>query len=68
MSITHQLGTRELTINQQLTPPIDGLFKDLGTFAFQSKQEYVITISNRETDGYVVVDAIQVVPLESSPE
>ena len=68
VSITHPLGTRELTINQQLTPPIDGLFKDLGTFAFQSKQEYVITISNRETDGYVVVDAIQVVPLESSPE
>jgi len=36
----------------------------LGRFEFAQGQEYSVTISNEDTDGYVIVDAIQIVPVE----
>ena len=40
----------------------DGLFLPLGVFEFRAGRPAVVTVSNHDTDGYVVVDAVQWVP------
>ena len=53
-------GEKTMQINQQTRPPIDGLFRSLGTFEMDGKS--TILVGNAGTDGYVVVDAIQLIP------
>ena len=62
--IEHAGGEASVQVNQQKTPEIDKLFHCLGSYEFAAGKEYGVTISNADTDGYVVVDAIQVVPVE----
>lgn len=49
-------------INQQLTPPIDELFISVGTILVD--KEVVVTISNRDAKGHVIIDAVQLVPIK----
>ena len=53
-------GAKTVRINQRKRPPIDGMFRSLGTFALDAKSAVVVT--NAGTDGYVVVDALQLIP------
>lgn len=53
-------GERTIRINQREKPQDDG-FQSLGPYRFE--KEAVITISNAETDGHVIVDAVQLLPL-----
>ena len=53
--------TRTVRINQKLRPKYMG-FHSLGLFRFESNQPGSVTISNTGTDGYVIVDAVQVIP------
>lgn len=55
-------GTTTIHVNQRLQPPIDGLFFSLGAFAWDAESR--IMVSNAGTDGYVVVDAVQLIPLD----
>jgi hypothetical protein len=57
-------GAQTVRINQRVEPPIDGLFLSLGTFPFDAGSAVRVEISNDETDGYVVVDAVQFLPVE----
>lgn len=50
-----------LEVNQRSAPPIDGLFVSLGAFQFKAGEPVRIEISNAGADGYVVVDAVQLV-------
>ncbi len=59
VKITHANGTATSTINQQLPPPIDGLFVSLGKFEFTTDQPAVVELTNTGTDGYVIADAVQ---------
>ncbi len=59
VTVKHSGGVKKITVNQRTTPPIDGLFLSLGTFAFDKSSPGIVTISNEDTDGYVVVDAVQ---------
>ena len=52
-------GAKTIRVNQRLTPPIDGLFLSLGTFELGAGDAARIVISNTGTDGYVIVDAVQ---------
>ncbi len=52
-------GTRTVTVNQRQAPPL-GAFVDLGVFRFITDQQAVIVVSNAETDGHVIVDAVQI--------
>jgi hypothetical protein len=54
-------GPRTVRINQRKTPPIDGLFLSLGMNHFDAGPAR-IEIGNPDTDGYVVVDALQLIP------
>ena len=54
-------GSKTIRINQRIQPPIDGLFLSLGRFEF-APETAAVEIGNDQTDGYVVVDAVQFIP------
>ena len=51
-------GTKTVTVNQKTPPPIDDLTVSLGEFDFAAEGAAVV-ISNKDADGYVVIDAVQ---------
>lgn len=55
-------GSKMLTVNQKQPPAIDRLFVSLGTFRFDAGARATVEISNTNTDGHVIVDAVQLVP------
>ncbi len=57
VTVVHANGTTISTVNQQQTPAIDGLFTSIGSYEFG--QSGVVQIGTSDTDGYVVVDAVQ---------
>jgi len=57
--IEHQDGRDTVFINQSQKPPLDGLFVSLGTYRFEANNRSSVTIANKDTDGHVIVDAIQ---------
>ena len=63
VEVQHAGGSQTFTVNQRLLPPEDGLFLPLGVFEFQPGTPAVVTVSNRDADGYVVVDAVQWMPV-----
>ena len=61
VSIEHAEGTQTVLVNQRKAPPIDQLFVSLGVFSFTADKPAVITISNKDTDGIVGADAVQLI-------
>jgi hypothetical protein len=64
VEVHHAAGTKMLDINQQTTPPIDGIWHSLGVYQFATDKPALATISNEAADGYVVIDAVQFLPSE----
>lgn len=64
VTIEHKGGQTTVKINQKQRPAVDGLFSSLGTFEFDGSAR--ITISNEDTNGYVLIDAVQLIPSEST--
>lgn len=60
VTITHANGEQEMTVNQRQKPPIDGVFQSLGEYRFTDSGR--VTIGTGDTDGYVIIDAVQFVP------
>ena len=57
--VQHRDGTAKVVINQRIRPDIDGLLKSLGSFEFEAKGDYEITISTEGSqDGVVIADAV----------
>jgi hypothetical protein len=52
-------------VNQKKEPPIEGTWISLGTFEGVTSQPMVVTVSNADTDGHVIADAIQLLPVDS---
>lgn len=55
-------GPHQMFVNQRPssdTPP----WTSLGTFTFNADEDAVVTIRNDDTDGYVIADAIEFVPV-----
>ncbi|MHB8901571.1 MAG: FAD-dependent oxidoreductase [Thermoguttaceae bacterium] len=61
-----RFGERETTVrvNQRETPKIDRLFHPLGRFELTDEEACSVVISNEGTAGHVMVDAVQVVPVD----
>jgi hypothetical protein len=57
ITIQHADGTATTTLNERAPPEIDKSFHSLGKFKFSDHA--TITISNTNTDGYVIIDAVQ---------
>ena len=68
VTIHHQDGVKSLRINQALDPPIEGVFVSLGTYRFEANNLSSVVITNEDTDGVVIVDAIQFLPMENEAE
>jgi hypothetical protein len=64
VEIEHATGKSTVTVNQREAPTIGGNFISLGTFAFNADHA-VVTVSNKGSDGYVVIDAVQWLPAEA---
>jgi hypothetical protein len=63
VTILHAEGEATVQINQRQTPPIHGHFVKLGQFHFEQGNQGYVLVSTTNTDGHVVVDAVQFLPL-----
>ncbi len=57
VTIGHIGGESVVKVDEREAPQIDGLFEYLGSYEFAD--EAVVTISNKDVDGYVVIDGVQ---------
>ncbi|MCH5375430.1 MAG: FAD-dependent oxidoreductase [Planctomycetes bacterium] len=55
-------GEKTLTVNQRVDPYLFGVPRALGEFSFVVGEPAVVIVSNDHADGYVVIDAVQIVP------
>jgi hypothetical protein len=62
--IAHSGGTTEKKIDQKKKPPIDGLWISLGAFEFEKGKAGSVTVTNDGADGFVIIDAVQWVPVK----
>ena len=60
--VRHSGGEKTILVNQKKVPPIDKLFVSLGEFDFSADTPATVSISNKSTDGYVIIDAVQWLP------
>jgi len=59
VEVQHANGRQTVVVNQQQSPPIDGLFVSLGVFEFAADQPAAVIVSNRDADGHVIIDGVQ---------
>jgi hypothetical protein len=57
-------GMKTVTVDERKAPPIDGSFVSLGTYEFTADKPAAVVVVNKDTDGYVVVDAVQWLPVK----
>lgn len=70
--IRHAEGETRLTIDQSITPTIDGLWFPLGRFTFESNRDDLesgpvvgeVSLSNHDAGGWVIADAVQFVAVD----
>lgn len=56
-------GSKTIRVNERLKPRIAGAFVSLGAFTFSASKPAVVLVKNDNTGGYVVIDAVQLIPL-----
>ncbi len=59
VEVHHAKGQESVVVNQQQTPPIDGLFISLGVFDFAADKCAAVVVCNRGADGHVIIDGVQ---------
>jgi hypothetical protein len=64
VTIRHADGTTSRTVNQKSKPDAADGFMRVGTYRFTADAESYVEISNAETDGHVIVDAVQLLPVQ----
>ncbi len=57
-------GETTVKVDQRKTPPLDGAFVSLGVFRFEAGAEAVVIVTTGKTNGYVIADAVQIVPVD----
>jgi len=67
VTILHADGENVVVVNQR-EAPVSGSFHSLGKFRFEKEGQGYVLVSNEGTDGFVVVDALQVVPADDAKE
>jgi hypothetical protein len=64
ITVEHAGGSTEVKVNQKQSPAIEKMFTSLGQFELSPEKPLVVSVSNANTDGHVIVDAIWVVPVK----
>jgi mono/diheme cytochrome c family protein len=55
--------SKTIRVNQRAKPPLDGIWFSLGDYPFEKDGQAYVLVSNEGTDGHVIVDAIQFLPV-----
>lgn len=63
VEVQHRDGKTIRTINQKKIPPLDDIFISLGEYEFTPNQPAVVQVTNQDADGYVIIDAVQWLPV-----
>ncbi|MEM7697780.1 MAG: FAD-dependent oxidoreductase [Verrucomicrobiota bacterium] len=63
ISVTHSEGDSIVLLDQRAKPET-APFWTIGTFTFDAEEEAVVKISNKDTDGHVIIDAVQWLPVK----
>lgn len=63
VTVHHAGGETTVTVDEKKAPPVEGGFISLGTFEIAAGTTAAVVISNKGTDGYVVMDAVQWLPV-----
>jgi hypothetical protein len=59
-------GSKTVKVNQKNKPSVEGYLQPVGTFTFNEGEEASVEISNEGTDGHVIVDVVQWLPVEKN--
>jgi hypothetical protein len=59
VTIRHADGATTVKIDQKRKPPVQELLLSVGTFRFEAGKAGHVEISNADTEGFVVIDAVQ---------
>lgn len=62
--VNHADGSNKVIVNQRKKAPINGALYPLGVFRFDKGKAGFVEISNEGTDGHVIVDAVQWMPVD----
>ena len=63
--VKHEEGLTKVLVDQRKPQQIKDLWLSLGTFNFNEGAQYYVSLNNENTEGYVIVDAIQIIGLSS---
>ena len=64
VAIVHAGGKTTVRVDETRPPSVQGTFQTLGEFAFDADHPAKVVVFNFETDGFVVVDAMQFVRVD----
>ena len=68
VTILHADGESTVVVNQRVAPPLAGHFVSLGQFRFEKDGAGYVLVSNEGTDGFVIVDALQILAADGRAE
>jgi hypothetical protein len=57
-------GSKTVKVNQKVAPTLDKAFVSLGTYRFTIDKPAVVIVSNEGTNGYVIIDAVQLLAVK----
>ncbi len=67
VTILHADGENTVVVNEREAPPLAGHFVSLGSFRFEKDGAGYVLVSNEGTDGFVIVDALQLIAADATP-
>jgi hypothetical protein len=59
-------GQKTLHVNERQSPPINGMFVSLGEYRFEPNGQGYVIVSNENTDGHVIADAVQFIACDQT--
>ena len=57
-------GEKKIIVDERTKAPIDGFLISLGRFQFNADEDAVVLVGNEGTDGHVIIDAVQWLPVK----
>ncbi len=62
--VKHDKGLVKIMVDQRRKGDRDMIWHSLGSFVFRKGEPYTVAVHNEGTEGYVIADAVQVIPLD----
>lgn len=61
--VNNEKGSDTILVDQRKEGNIDKIWHSLGSFEFVRNKAYKVSLKNEDSEGYVIVDALQIIPL-----